>query len=1165
MNTILSELNHNSKFIELKENIENKKSPQAFVGLTDVGMIQLICSIFENTKKPICIITYNEIQAKKILQDIKYFTDKVIYFPKKEIVTYDYIAESKDLPYERIETLNKIYEKKNNILVTTVEAVMQKNISYKTLYKNVLKFKVGDIVELENLKQKLIDLGYTRYELIEGRRQFSIRGGIIDISLNENLGVRIELWGDEIDSIRYFNVTSQRSTEVLEKVTIYPAHEYILEKNINDVCKNIESKYGDNRKLEDVIKQDIEIIKNGNYISKIEKYFNSFYEEQENILNYLSDNYVIILDEISKLSQRGNNILIDNQNLIKALIEKEKFVPEALENIQDFKEIEEDIREKQLIYIEKRDEKPKREAITFNFNYKEKNYFKSEIENLFKDIIKYQIEKKNIFILAGTEEKAKKICKLLDEKEIINKYQKSLDKTIVIKNEESLVTVAEGTLSAGYESFDLNQVVIVTDELIEAEKRKRTYANSAFKEGEKVVFADLKIGDYVVHRNYGIGIFIGVNTIKADNITKDYIKLKYQGDDILYIPTNQLDNIRKYIGGDEQSLKVNRLGSKEWANTKAKVKKNLREVARELIELYAKREKSKGFAFSKDTPWQNEFEATFPYVETDDQLRCIDEVKKDMELQKPMDRLLCGDVGYGKTEVAIRAAFKAVMDGKQVAYLVPTTVLAQQQYESFKERMKDFPVEIEVLNRFKSAKKQNEIIKKLKLGETDIVVGTHRLLSKDVEFKDIGLLIIDEEHRFGVKAKEKIKQYKANIDVLTMTATPIPRTLHMSIVGVRDMSVIYEPPQNRKPVQTYVLEYDKEVVQEAITKELERNGQVFYLFNNVENIMQKADEISRLVPEAVVDFAHGKMTGNQIEDIMKDFIEGKTNVLVCTTILESGIDIPNANTIIVENADRMGLAQLYQIRGRVGRSDRQAYAYITYKRDKMLSEVADKRLKAIKEFTEFGSGFKIAMRDLEIRGAGSLLGEIQHGHLEQVGYDTYCRLLDEVMKEMQGIEYQEEIDVQIDLNVTCYIPDEYILYSSQKIEIYQNIALCKTEEDIQNVIDEIIDRFGNMPDEIENLIEITRIKELCRRNYITKVSNINEKVTFTFEPNNFKVDITELIKIYNNKIRFSPGVKPVITLTIPNNSDKTIFKEVKEFCRNLNKLKEESNNANNLK
>ena len=638
----------------------------------------------------------------------------------------------------------------------------------------------------------------------------------------------------------------------------------------------------------------------------------------------------------------------------------------------------------------------------------------------------------------------------------------------------------------------------------------------------------------------------------------------------MYVPTNQLDSVRKYVGGDEGGLKINKLGNKEWLNTKARVKKNLREVAKELIELYAKREKSKGFAFPEDTPWQTQFEDSFPYQETDDQLRCIDEVKKDMENSKPMDRLLCGDVGYGKTEVAIRAAFKAVMGGKQVAYLAPTTVLAEQQYKEFKERMTNFGIRVEVLNRFRTKKQQLEIVNKLKLGEVDIVVGTHRILSKDVEFKDLGLLIIDEEHRFGVKDKEKIKQYKATIDVLTMTATPIPRTLHMSIVGVRDMSVIYEPPYNRKPVQTYVLEYDKEVVKEAITRELERNGQVFYLFNNVENIIQKADEISEMVPEAKVAYAHGQMSGREIEDIMEEFIQGNTNVLVCTTILESGIDIPNANTIIVENADRMGLAQLYQIRGRVGRSDRQGYAYITYKRDKLLSEVADKRLKAIKEFTEFGSGFKIAMRDLEIRGAGSLLGEIQSGHLEQVGYDTYCNLLDEVVKEMQGEEIKPEIDVQIDLDATCYIPDEYISDSSQKIEIYQDIALCKNEEDIQNVIDEMIDRFGNMPKEIENLIEIARIKILCKKLNISKVQGKRSFVVFMFEIGELDIGVNELVKMYKNKIRFSQGLKPQITYVLENATGMKMLREVEEFLKSINDLKEieqkeRKENANNNK
>ena len=1149
MNTIIGELGKNPKFCEYIKSIEEQKSPIAISGLTDVGMAQIISATKEFAKKPICIITYNEIQAKKLVEDLKYFTDKVVFFPKKEIVTYDYVAESKDLPYERIEALNKIQGMKTGIIVTTIEATMQKIMSKKALYKNVLKFKIQDEYNLEDVKRKLLDLGYTRCDLIEGRGQFSVRGGIVDISLTEKNGVRIEFWGDEIDSIRYFNIVSQRSTEEIKEITINPAHEYLLEKTLETVIEKIRSTVY-NEEVQEQVEQDIEIIKNGDYISKVDKYFNAFYEQQETILDFLSSKFVIVLDEFNKITQRLDNINKDSNNIITLLMEKQKIVPDAIKNLLSLEQFEEKLTNKQLVYIEKLDNEIKFQAEKYNWVYKEKNYYKSEIEILFKELIKAQEEKKKIYILAETKEKAKSICKLLDEHEIINKYEEKLNQTIIVKNNESLVTVSVGKLSSGFECFDLKLLVITSQELIEGEKRKK-YKSSAFKEGEKVVYADLKVGDYVVHKNYGIGIFIGVNTITADGTTKDYIKIKYYGDDILYVPTNQLDNIRKYIGGDEGGLKVNKLGNKEWIKTKARVKNNLREVAKELIELYAKREKAKGYAFPADSPWQTQFEESFPYQETDDQLRCIDEVKKDMELPKPMDRLLCGDVGYGKTEVAIRAAFKAVMGGKQVAYLAPTTVLAEQQYKEFRDRMANFAIRVEVLNRFKTKKEQNEIVKKLKLGEIDIVVGTHRILSNDVEFKDLGLLIIDEEHRFGVKAKEKIKQYKASIDVLTMTATPIPRTLHMSIVGIRDMSVIYEPPYNRKPVQTYVLEYDQEVIREAITKELERKGQVFYLFNNVEKIIQKADEISRLVPEAKVVYAHGKMTGNEIEDIMEDFIEGKTDILVCTTILESGIDIPNANTIIVENADRMGLAQLYQIRGRVGRSDRQGYAYITYKRDKLLSEVADKRLKAIKEFTEFGSGFKIAMRDLEIRGAGSLLGEIQHGHLEQVGYDTYCNLLDEVIKEMQGTVVQPEIDVQIDLDATCYIPDTYISDSSQKIEIYQDIALCKNEEDIQNVIDEMIDRFGNMPSEIENLLEIARIKILCKKLKISKVQGKRNFVLFMFEPGEINLDINELVKQYKNKIKFTQGIKPQITLALDNMTEIKMLREVKEFLENL--------------
>ena len=1124
MKYLIQELENIQKFKEYISDVKNKISPIELSGLADVGKVQIISATREVVKRPILIITYNEIKAKKMLEDLKYFMKNIDYFPRREIVAYDYEVESKDIPYERIEVLNKIKENKTDIVITTVEALMQKMISKELLYKYVIQFKIGDTYDLETIKQNLILLGYERNDLVENKGQFSIRGGIVDIGLSEKQGIRIEFWGDEVDSIRYFNIASQRSTEMVQEVLIKPAHEFIVE-NIEAVCKKIEQKYNE--------QSDIEMIRNGSYISKIDKYFNEFYEEQNTILDYINKNYIIFIDENSKIEARKNNIILDNNNLIKSLIEKEKFIPETIKNISGF---EYDLKNMQTIYLQESDLYTHQNR--YEFRYRTINFFKSEIDIVIADIKTYINDNKKIIILGGTQNTCKKILNLLNDRQIPHKYAEKIEN---VKNGEVIVTL--GSISSGFECYDLKLVVINMSEGLE-QVAKRKKSSNAFKEAQKVVYADLKPGDYVVHKSHGIGEFIGINTITADKVTKDYIKIKYKDEDILYVPTSSLDTVRKYIGTGDKEPRLNRLGSKEWENTKNRVKNNLREVAKDLIELYAKRQKMQGFAFSKDNEWQKQFEDEFPYQETDDQLRCIEEAKKDMEQAKPMDRLLCGDVGYGKTEVAIRLAFKAVMDQKQVAYLVPTTVLANQQYEEFKTRMSEFAINVELLNRFRTTKEQENVIKKLKLGEIDIVIGTHRILSKDVEFKDLGLLIIDEEHRFGVQDKEKIKQLKNSVDVLTMTATPIPRTLHMSILGIRDMSVIYEPPQNRRPVQTYVLEYDDEVVKEAITREIERNGQVFYLYNKVEGIEKKANEVSKLVPEAKVGFAHGKMTGKELEQIMMDFIQKKINVLVCTTILESGIDIPNANTIIVENADRLGLAQLYQIRGRVGRSDRQAYAYITYKREKLLSEVADKRLKAIKEFTEFGSGFKIAMRDLEIRGAGSLLGEIQHGHMEQVGYDTYCRLLDEVVKEMKGIEVKEEQDIQLDIDVSSYIPDNFIESNSQKIEIYQNIALCRTEEDIQNVIDEIIDRYGHMPEELENLIEIARIKNLCKEANVLKISQRKDKVVFYFDKSKFNPEIVDkLIKKYSSNIRFSTGVEPYITLNIGNK----IIEEIKAF------------------
>lgn len=1136
MNFLIKTLEENKKFQELTKQI-SKPGPIAISGLVDVEKLHVLAAIFNETKRPMVLVTYNEIQARKLYQDLKKLIKQTYFFPKKEITSYDYVAQSKEIEYKRIDVLNKMYlakkQKEPIIIVTTIEAVMQKMVAKDTLYQNVIDFEVGKTYLLDEIKEKLVGLGYERSDLIENKGQFSIRGGIVDVGLSEKIGVRIEFWGDEVDSIRFFQISSQRSTEMLKEITIFPAHELIVQ-DLSEAVKNIQEKYP-----EEI--EDIELIKNGDYISKINKYFNEFYENQASFLDYMSDEYLLLLDEKSKINQRKTNIIEDNNKLIASLVEKEKFVPEAIENISKF---EYNFEEKQIIYLEQNDSI--KNIQKYYFETREINFYNLQLDLLLADIVTYQKNKKKVVLLAGNEISAKKLCDILKENQINYKYEQEAEN---VKPGEIIVTI--GGFSSGFENYDLNLIVISLQNNFEEPVRRKKKLSSTFKDSEKIVFADLKPGDIVVHQTHGIGQFIGVNTITADGVTKDYIKIKYRNDDILYVPTNSLDSVRKYIGGgDNSSPRLNKLGGKEWSATTSKVKKNLEAVAKDLIELYAKRQKIKGFSFSPDTPWQKQFEDSFPYTETDDQLRCIQDVKKDMEKPQPMDRLLCGDVGYGKTEVAIRAAFKAVMDQKQVAYLVPTTILANQQYEEFKTRMQEFAINVELLNRFKTKKEQDEIIKKLKLGEVDVVVGTHRLLSEDVNFKDLGLLIIDEEHRFGVKDKEKIKKLRTNIDVLTMTATPIPRTLHMSIVGVRDMSVIYEPPHNRKPVQTYVLEYDQEVITEAITKEIERGGQVFYLFNQVEGIEKKANEISMLVPEAKVGFAHGKMSGRELEEIMESFINHEINVLVCTTILESGIDIPNANTIIVENADRLGLAQLYQIRGRVGRSDKQAYAYVTYKRDKLLSEVADKRLKAIKEFTEFGSGFKIAMRDLEIRGAGSMLGEMQHGHMEQVGYDTYCKLLDEVIKEMQGIEVVEEQDVQIDLAVSSYIPDNFIENSSQKIEIYQNIALCRTEEELQNVIDEVIDRYGRLPKELENLIDIARIKQLARKANILKIAQRENGIVFYFVKEKIKPEmVNTLITKYPMLVKFSNAVEPYVTLRIKENEN--VIEKAKEFLNTV--------------
>lgn len=1125
------------KFESYINDVNKANFPITLSGLSESSKVHFMYATRFYIEKPILIVTYNEIQLKKIINDFKFFSEEEInIFPKKEVLYYDIDTMNKDATMDRISVYTKLYNSEAKIILTTVEALMQKTISKDELFARVLQIEVGKHIELENLKENLTYLGYERTDMVRGRGEYTVRGGIIDVfPLTTKNPVRIEFWGDEIDSLRVFDVESQRTIDTINDISIFPAEEFLVDsKNLENIGNNILKAYP-----EEVA--DVENIKNGKYLSKIDKYFEFFYQKTSTLLDYIGKDTIVFLDEPTRISSKAQAVEFENNEIIKQFIEKNKLVPNYLKSMLNYSDIQEALQNKNLINLNRIDTNMHAKRNGYSFNCREVNFFRGSMDIFIQEVEECREKNKTLIILGGSVSKARGIATMLLEHKINAIFLEKLDENM-LNNKQ--VIVIPGGLSEGFEYIDIN-FVIASGEFTTIKESKRSYKPVAFKQGKKVVFADLNIGDYVVHSVHGIGQYMGIKTLVVDNVKQDYIMIRYKDDAMLYIKTNQLDAIRKYMVDSENPPKLNKMGSKEFANIKAKVKASLKDIAKGLVELYAKRKNAVGYAFSKDTVWQNEFEEAFPYTETEDQLRCIEEVKNDMEKTQPMDRLLCGDVGYGKTEVAIRAAFKAVMDSKQVAYLVPTTVLAEQQYKSFSERMRKFPIKIDVLDRFRTVKEKTNIINKVKSGELDIVIGTHSLLRKNMEFKDLGLLIIDEEQRFGVTQKEKIKSLKNNVDVLTMTATPIPRTMHMSIVGIRDMSVIYEPPQNRRPIQTYVLEYDEEVIKEAIIKEIERGGQIFYLYNRVEGIERKASEISKLVPEAKVAHAHGRMTSSQLENIMKDFVDGEIDVIVCTTILESGIDIPNANTIIVEDADRLGLAQLYQIRGRVGRSDKVAYAYITYRRNKVLSEVSEKRLKAIKEFTEFGSGFKIALRDLEIRGAGNILGPEQHGHMEAVGYEMYCKLLDEAVRELQGEKVIEEVDTQIDLKITAYIPSDYIENQNQKIETYQDIANLEKEEQISEIIDELIDRYGEIPEEVTNLIEIARIKILARSLKVLSIIQKQDNILFSFAENDkISEKVQLLIDLYKNKIFFSGAGSTYITLKLQSKKDSDILDNV---------------------
>ena len=1117
MNPLVKTMLKHSKFNELLKSIKEKESKISITGLTDSSKAHVIYSLYNYTGVRPVVVCPNMSQARKMLQDFKFYSDKeIVLLPPREIQYFDVDTESRDTNNSRTYALTKLINKEDVIVITTIDAVLQKMFP-KESYENLnLKLETGKKINLDKLIESLIRLGFEREELVNAKGQYSVRGGIVDVfPPDSKVPYRIELFGDEIDSIRVFDIFDQRSKETVKEFELNFSTEFVFKKeNINKLSDKLNELLEKdlNNDIKENIKKDIEKIERGEITTLVDRYFDILVPDSVTLLDYLDEQNIVYFDEISKETSRAETINFENEELIKVVTKSNIFTKYAFKYLS-FSELEERLNCLLSVYLSKLGEgrvlHAKRKE--YSFSCREVNFFRSSMDILFKDIKNYIKEKRKIVLVFPTLTRIETIKNALIDNNINVKYVENLDMIEDVK--AGFVYISKGILSGGY-IFDDSDLVVIAENVsgVANKKVSKDFVGNALSSYE-----DLKAGDYVVHINHGIGKYLGVETVESGGIVKDYMKLEYDKGGVLYVPITNLDSIKRYVCEEGFVPKLNRLGTKEWEITKSKVAKHVNEVAKELVLLYALRSKAQGFAFSKDTPWQREFEADFEYELTHDQAQAIDEMKSDMEKPKPMDRLLCGDVGYGKTEVAIRGAFKAVMDSKQVAYLVPTTVLSLQQYNVFKDRMEKFGINVEMLSRFKTKKEQQKIIEKLANGEIDIIIGTHRILSSDVLFKDLGFLIIDEEHRFGVEDKEKIKKYKKNVDVLSMTATPIPRTLHMSMIGIRDVSVITEPPLERLPVHTYVSDYNEVMIKEAIDKELLRDGQVLYISNRVENIESVVAKVKSLVPDARVAFAHGKMTPSQIEDTMLEFINHNTDILVCTTILESGIDIPNANTIIIENADKLGLAQLYQIRGRVGRSNRLAYAYITYNKQRVLTEEAMKRLNAIKDYSEFGSGFKIALRDLEIRGAGNVLGKEQHGHMMMVGYDMYVNLLNKaVEKEKENIDKDEEIneqDVKISLDISCNIPNEYIEDSVIKIEMYQKLSNAKDEKEISDVLDEFIDRFGEIPKPTLNLIEIVRIRNKCKEIGINEIKIQGDFLWFHKKPkNHIKYRLTNEIK-----------------------------------------------------
>lgn len=1098
------------------------------------------------------IVTFHEQKAKELWEEYRFFDSKAAYYPAKDILFYQSDIRGNVLTAERINALKLIAEEKECTIITTFDGLMNPMPSPEKFIQAVRKIAVGDELNLEELTKHLAELGYEKNYQAQTQGEFSVRGGIIDIfPLTEENPFRIELWGDEVDSIRSFDAESQRSIENLEEVHIYPACELVLTEDerkagierILQEAEKVSAKLRKEMKTEEAyrVKSAAEQIAEAagelGISAGLDAYLSYFFEERVSLLDYFdAENTLIFIDETPRSIERGVATETEFAESMKQRLEKGYILPGQMRELFTCKEVLAKLLRRRCISLVALELKNPHLEIKEHLSVQTKtvNPYNNSFELLVKDLARYKKNGYRVILLSGSRTRAKRLAEDLMQEGLNAFYTEDFDHAV----KPGEIMTGYGKVKKGYEYPLLKFVVISDSDIFGGEKKKKK--RRRIYEGEKIAsFTDLSIGDYVVHESHGLGIYRGIEKIEVDKTEKDYIKIEYAGGGNLYILATQLELIQKYAGADAKKPKLNKLGGQEWHKTKSKVKGAVKEIAQDLVKLYALRQSESGFAYGPDTVWQREFEEMFPFEETEDQDLAIAATKADMESTKIMDRLICGDVGYGKTEIAIRAAFKAVQDGKQVAFLVPTTILVQQHYNNFAQRMKDFPVNVDLLCRFRSAAEQKKTIEKLKKGQVDIIIGTHRLLSKDVVYKDLGLLMIDEEQRFGVAHKEKIKQLKTNIDVLTLTATPIPRTLHMSLIGIRDMSVLEEPPMDRIPIQTYVMEYNEELVREAISRELSRGGQAYYVYNRVKEIADVATKIAELVPEANVAYAHGQMKETELENIMYRFINGEIDVLVSTTIIETGLDISNVNTMIIHDADNMGLSQLYQLRGRVGRSNRTAYAFLMYKRDKMLKEIAEKRLAAIKEYTELGSGFKIAMRDLEIRGAGNLLGERQHGHMEAVGYDLYCKMLNEAVKEAKGIAVAERFDTSIDIVIDAYIPMGYIPNEFQKLDIYKRIAGIETQDEVDEMLEELIDRFGDPPKSVENLLYIARIKSMAHQLYLTEVSQKSDTIKFTLYEK-AKIDVTkipEIVAKYGTKLKFTADAKaPYFTYFLKQNS-----------------------------